>query len=331
MPIAFLTGGTGFVGGHVARTLCAEGWTVRVLARDAARVRRALLSGLPIEVVAGDLSENAALAKAAAGADAIVHAAGLVKARRLEDYREVNQRGTQRLVAAASESAPGAIFVHLSSQAAAGPSIGGRPVTESDPPRPISWYGTSKREGEIAVSESWPGPWIILRPGVIFGPGDRGVFLYFRMAASGWIPLPAGETRVEIIGAEQAALAIARAASRPDLAGRTGFLCDAEPVRLADLAAMIAALPRRRARVIRVPDVAVRLLGRVESLRETITGRSRPFNADKAREILAGDWLCDGAPMREALRLPPPRPLPERLRAAWDWYLQAGWLPGAAL
>lgn len=331
MPIAFLTGGTGFVGGHVARALCEQGWRVRLLARDARRAQGPLLQGLSLDVVSGDLSDQKALAKAVAGADAIVNAAGLTKARTLEDYREVNLRGTQRLLAAAQESAPDALFLHVSSQAAAGPARDGRPIVESDEARPVSWYGLSKREGEVAVARSWKGPWITLRPAVVFGPGDRGLFVYFRMATRGWIPLPAGETRIQLIGAERAALAIARAASCRELRGRTGFLCDPEPVRLAELAGQIASLPRRPARVVPIPNAAVRLLGFSESLLETVTRRSRPFNADKAKEILAGDWLCDGAPVRQALGLPPAPPLPEGLRDAWNWYWSAGWLPGAIL
>ena len=144
------------------------------------------------------------------------------------------------------------------------------------------------------MTESWKGPWIVLRPGVIYGPGDRGLLSYFRLAAAGWIPLPAANARIQMIAADRAALAIARASGRADLSGRTVFLCDPEPVRLSDLAGAIAALPGRPARVMRVPDAAVRLLGLGETLLESILRRSRPFNADKAREILAGDWLCDG-------------------------------------
>jgi 2-alkyl-3-oxoalkanoate reductase len=331
MPIAFLTGGTGFVGGHVARALCQEGWRVRMLARDSRRAEGPLLEGLSFEVVSGDLNGSKGLAEAISGADAIVHVAGLVKARTLEEYRGVNLRGTEYLLAAARESAPAALFLNVSSQAAAGPARGGRPVAEGDRARPISWYGLSKREGELSVERSWRGPWVNLRPGVVFGPGDRGLFSYFQMAAAGWIPLPAGQSRIQLIGAERAALGIARAVSRPELWGRTGFLCDPEPVRLASLATQIASLPRRRARVVPVPNAAVRLLGFSESLLERLTRRSRPFNADKAREILAGDWLCDGAPVRQAVDLPAAPPLSEELRAAWDWYRAAGWLPGARL
>ncbi len=328
MRTALLTGGTGFVGSHVARALASEGWRVRLLARDPRRVDAGLLSGLPIEVVAAGLDRAPDLERAAAGAGAIVHVAGLTKARTLEEYREVNVQCTERLLEAARAVAPDAHFVLVSSQAAAGPSIGGRPVGHGDPARPVSWYGVSKREAEEAVERLWKGPWTVLRPGVVYGPGDRGLFVYFKMAATGWIPVPAGRTRIQLVGAELAALAIARAAGKAELAGQIRFLCAPEAVAVGDLAAAIAASSGRQGRLIRVPDVVVRLLGAAETVVETLTRRSRPFNADKARELLAGDWLCDTGPLARELALPAPVPLSEGLSAAWTWYRKAGWLPG---
>ncbi len=306
MRTAFLTGGTGFVGGHVARALAREGWTVRLLARDPRRVDAGAFAGLPVEVVPGGLENEADLARMIAGAGAIVHVAGLTKARTLEEYRAVNVQGTERLLAAARRAAPEAHFVLVSSQAAAGPAIAGRPVSHGDPARPVSWYGLSKREGEQAVEGAWKGPWTVLRPGVVYGPGDRSLFVYFRMASTGWIPVPAGKTRVHVIGAERAALAVARAAGKRELAGQIRFLSDPEPVAVGDLAAAIAGASGRPGRLIRVPDAVVRLLGGAETLVETLTRRSRPFNADKARELLAGDWLCDAVPVGRELALPAP-------------------------
>jgi nucleoside-diphosphate-sugar epimerase len=321
---ALLTGATGFVGGHVARALTQEGWSVRALARSDPSLSP-LLSGVPVEVVRGDLSSAAELAAAASGCDAIVHAAGLLKARRLEDYREVNRRGTERLVAAAAESSPGATFVYVSTQAAAGPGRNGNPVKPSDPPRPVSWYGVSKLEGEEAVRQRWRGAWIVLRPGVIYGPGDRGLLTYFRMAASGWVPVPAARRHIQIAAVASIALAIARAAGRPDLASRTAFLCDPEPVTVERLAALIARLPARPARLVPVPDVLVRLAGLASTLVELATGKSQPFNADKARELLAGEWLCEPGLAAE-LELPAPIPLHRGLSETWDWYRRQGWL-----
>lgn len=331
MPIAFLTGGTGFVGGHVARALIEQGWKVRLLSRAPGRAGKDLLAGLPVEEVVGDLSDTDRLAGALARVDAIVNVAGLVKARTLDEYREVNVRGTERLLSAAAQSAPEALFLQLSSQAAGGPSRDGRPVSDADAPRPVSWYGRSKLEGEEAVARHWKGPWIVIRPAVVYGAGDRGLLAYFRMAARGWILVPAARTRIQVIGIDEVALAVARAAGRRDFSGKTGFLCDPESLSVGELAEMIARLPRRPARLIPVPDLAVRLIGLSETLLETVTRRSRTFNADKAREILAGDWLCEGGPLRRALELPGGAPLEQGLEATWAWYARAGWLAGAVL
>ncbi len=327
MRTAFLTGGTGFIGGHVARSLAAEGWKVRLLVRDPRRAAGPLLEGVPTEVVAGRLEDEAALAAALSGVDAIVHVAGLTQARTFGEYREVNARGTERLVSAGRGVAPDAHFVLISTQAAAGPAREGRPVRDEDPARPISWYGRSKREGEEIVASGWPGPWTVLRPVVVYGPGDTGLFQYFKLAASGWIPVPAASTRIQLVGAERAALAVVRTLGRAELYGKIRFLSDPEPVTLRTLAETVSGHSGRRGRLIAVPDGLVRVLGVAETALETVTRRSQPFNADKAREILAGDWLCDGRPLDRALELPDPVPVSEGIRAAWAWYRGAGWLP----
>lgn len=325
MPAAFVTGGTGFVGWHVAKALLAEGWTVRALARGGPG-RRSGLEELPVEIVPGDLSSPADLARGLAGCEAVVHAAGLVKARTLADYRAVNVGGTERLLAAAKTVCPDAVFVSVSSQAAAGPALGGRPVAEGDLSRPVSWYGISKLEGEQAVARDWRGPWVVLRPAVLYGPRDRGLLTYFQMVERGFVPVPAARARIQLGPVEEAALGIARAASRPDLSGRVGFLCDPQPVTVRELATRVAATAGRRVRVVEIPDAVVRLAGALETWRERLAGESRPFNADKARELLAGDWLCDPSPMRRDLALPEPPGLDEGLVRTWAWYRENGWL-----
>jgi nucleoside-diphosphate-sugar epimerase len=321
---ALLTGATGFVGGHAARALLDEGWTVRALVRSDP-ARSPLLAALPLEFVRGDLSVASDLESAVRECQAIVHVAGLVKARTLDEYRAVNVRATERLAAAAARAAPTAVFVLVSSQSAAGPARDGRPVAAADPARPVSWYGASKLEGEEALGRAFPGARIVLRPGVVYGPGDTGLLTFFRMAAKGLVAVPGGARRIQVVAAERAARAIARASGRPDLGGTTAFLCDPAPIAIGRLAGLIAGLPRRPARLFSVPDFAVRLAGAAETLREAITRRSRPFNADKARELLAGEWLCQ-AGLEKELDLAPPVPLERGLREAWDWYLRQGWL-----
>ncbi|HEX7254223.1 MAG TPA: NAD(P)-dependent oxidoreductase [Thermoanaerobaculia bacterium] len=325
MPTCFLTGATGFLGHHVARALVDEGWNVRALVRgDASRLER--LSKLPLVPIQGDLSGRTDLSTSLAGCDAIVHVAGVVKARTLDEYREGNARTTKRLVEWGARVCPSARFVYVSSQAAAGPAREGRPVTELDAPQPVSWYGVSKREGEEAVVRGWKGLWLVIRPGVVYGPGDRGLLVMFRSAAKGLLPVPAGRTRVQIIFAEQAGLAIARAAGSRSVAGRTSFLCDPISTSIRDLCSAIARLRNPPARLLPIPNLILLTAGLLETLREAATHRSRPFNADKAREILAGDWLCDGLPLRQDLNLPAPIPLEDGLAQTWQWYRDRGWI-----
>ena len=128
MPAAFVTGGTGFVGWHVANALLAEGWSVRALARGGP-LRRTGLDELAVDVVAGDLPASATstasatsyVDRALQGCSAVVHCAGLVKARSLADYRAVNVLGTERLLGVAAKACPTAVFVYVSSQSAGGP------------------------------------------------------------------------------------------------------------------------------------------------------------------------------------------------------------------
>lgn len=323
----FVTGATGFVGSHVTRALCDDGWNVRALARRRGDARQLGFGNLDVEIVHGDLCAGIDLARAARGCDAIVHVAGLVRnARTLAHYQAVNVHGTERLLRAARQSAPDALFVFVSSQAAAGPARDGRPVREGDIARPVSWYGVSKRQGEEAVEREWKGPWIVLRPAVVYGPGDRGLLPVFRAASRGWVPVPAGRSRIQVIHAGEAALAIARAAGRPDLTGRTGFLCDPDPMTVRDFTRAIARLATRPARLVPVPALLVRVAGLAEAFRAMTTPRSGPLNVDKTRELLAGDWLCDPAPLRRDLALPAPTPLEDGLRAAWNWYAREGWL-----
>lgn len=298
MKTVFVTGATGFVGSHTASLFLKEGWHVKALVR---RPDRPGLLPAGTEVVPGDLLEADRYRDALRGCDAVVHVAGAVKALNLAGYEAVNVEGAQAIARAADESCPEAMFVLVSSQAAAGPARTGAPVTENDPPAPVSWYGQSKLAGEEAVARTFRGNWCIVRPCVVYGPGDPGVLELFRTIQRGWAPVVAGgRMRVQLIAVEDLARVLFVAARRPDLKGRRGFAA-VDTVTMNDLTEVIAQLRNPPARRISVPTMAVRLVGVLETLREQITRSARPFNRDKARELLQRDWICDSAPFLQAL------------------------------
>ena len=96
-----ITGATGFFGRYIVRAFAARGWRVRILARQP--IDHPQLAGLQLDVVSGDLSNKAALRTLVDGADAIVHAAGLIKASSAAAFEAVNIQGTANLARAIEE------------------------------------------------------------------------------------------------------------------------------------------------------------------------------------------------------------------------------------
>src|SRR5512137_1388348 len=104
MATALVTGGTGFVGSHIVRTLVEAGHTVRVLRRPTSRLD--LLSDLPVEHAIGDLLDTAALEAAMRGCDWVFHTAAVAdywRAQRVKMYL-VNVHGTRNILDAAQRA-----------------------------------------------------------------------------------------------------------------------------------------------------------------------------------------------------------------------------------
>lgn len=323
----FLSGGTGFVGGHVARLFLAAGWRVRALVR---RPERPGLLPAEAEIVRGDLVDADGYRDHLKGCDVVVHGAAVTRARSLAEFRRVNVAGTEAIVDAARASCPDAMFVHVSSQAAAGPARAGVPVREADPPAPVSWYGRSKLESEQAVAGSHHGPWCVVRPSVVYGAGDSGLLTMFALVGRGVAPIVGGgRRRVQLLAVEDLARVLFVAAQRPDLHGRRGFAAG-DTVSMGELVREIAALRSPRARTIAVPDAAIRLLGRMTSLRDRVTGSVSALNRDKVSEMLQADWLCDAEPFLRDLQITPAVYWRDGIRRVCRWYADARWLPTGA-
>ncbi|MFQ5529200.1 MAG: NAD-dependent epimerase/dehydratase family protein, partial [Gemmatimonadota bacterium] len=109
-----LTGGTGFLGSHVAELLCKRGHDVRATVRRTSDTR--WLDPLPLEQIVADLSDPSGLAAALEGTGAVVHVGGLTSAPDASTYERVNALGTGALAAAAGEAGIER-FVYVSSLA----------------------------------------------------------------------------------------------------------------------------------------------------------------------------------------------------------------------
>jgi dihydroflavonol-4-reductase len=316
-----ITGATGFVGGTLVRRLVragVDGAHIRCLVRDRARAARL---GLPPESLReGDLGDPAggpALAAAAAGAATVVHIAGTLHGNRRRDFDLVNVDGTARLIDAlrsvGGDGAPPHV-VCVSSLAAAGPSTDG--ATSAVPPdraTPVSWYGDSKRRGELAVVGSGL-PFTILRPPVVYGPGDAATRLLFGQARAVVTAVPPRPRPLSAIHVDDVVTAVL-AALRVRPPGTFLPLDGPQRTDTHALLRAIAAACGRRPRLLPVPMWLARAAAAAADVWAQGTGRSSFFNRDKMRELGACGWVADGTMAREHLGFVPAIALEDGLAA----------------
>jgi len=325
--IVLVTGASGFLGSHIAERLVADGHSVRLLLR-AASSREWL--AFPHEVILGDVTDPASLPGAVSGVDAIVHAAGLVKARSELEFAQVNAEGTANLLRAIEAHAPDIKrFVYVSSLAAHGPSPDGRPRPLDAPPRPVSAYGRSKLAAENLVRRSTvSGRSVIFRPPAIYGPRDPALVPFFRLARFRIAPLlMGGHNRISIVYGPDAARAVALAAtSEAPVDGKTYTLEDGAVHTWRDLLAAVESAVGSRAMRLSCPRWAFQGGALVSEAFGFVTRRSVPLTLDKVREMAQSDWVCDSAALYQDLAWSASTGIHEGARLTGDWYRAHGWI-----
>lgn len=176
-----ITGATGFIGLHTAKKLVDEGHEVFALVRSPQKCQQ--LKSWGVKLVPGSL-EKIKEAKIPQ-VNGVIHLAGLIKARSKKEYFEVNTEATRHLLEALSSSHLKK-FVFVSSLSARGPN------KEKDNPQglgPMSAYGESKfKAEEIVCNYQNQFPICIVRPPIVYGPGDVETFSFFKMFKWGFFP-----------------------------------------------------------------------------------------------------------------------------------------------
>ena len=184
-----LTGGTGFLGSHIAELLSRDGIKVRAIIRTTSDT--ALLRQLAnVELVNVSLSDKSALAQAVRGVDAVINSAALVKAVNKDQFMQVNVGATENLLEAVIMSGVKLQrFVLISSIAAVGPNAPGEILRSNCKTDPVTWYGRSKLASERMTHKYIEQiPVTILRPVSLYGPRDKGSLTIFRCIKSGILP-----------------------------------------------------------------------------------------------------------------------------------------------
>lgn len=320
-----VTGGSGFIGSHLVERLCSGGERVRCLVRQK-KTRRKNYAGLPpqAEAVFGELIGGAGLEEAFEGIDTVIHVAGVTKALTMDDYYAGNVRATENLARAMKGRA--IRLVHVSSLAAAGPSLDGTPLGEDAAPRPLTHYGKSKLAGERVVRELIPDA-VIVRPPVVYGPRDTDVFRILKPFTQGVaFQISGGERWFSAIYVKDLADGLIAAARAAGGAGRTYFLTNSKPVSWSELGAATARIVGRTARIVRVPGAIAYAAGWCAELWAQATGKPGILSREKVREAQCSYWTCDARRAAEEIGFEARTPLEAGLAETLAWYREAGWL-----
>ncbi len=247
-----VTGATGFVGSHLVRRLAADGHAVRILARSSARAE--LFGGLGVDVVLGDVTDSAAVNRAVAGIEVVYHLAGAFQGVKSDaEYRQVNVEGTRHVVEAALHHRVQRL-VHCSTCGVHGPTVN-EPITEDSPLRYAPWnlYEATKAEGEQLVLRAAAECGLsaaVVRPAVIYGPGDLRLLKLFRaIAKRRFVMLGSGRVRYHLVYVEDVVEGLLACAAHPRAVGEAFLVAGPECPTLNEVVAWIAGavgVPRPR-------------------------------------------------------------------------------------
>jgi nucleoside-diphosphate-sugar epimerase len=323
-----VTGASGLLGGHVAERLASRGDRVRALVRGTSK-RQHLLKLARVELFEGSLEDAERVREAIDGVDAVVHCAGVVKARVTDEFFTVNVGGTSNLIDAARRAKQRLKrFVHVSSLEACGPSADGAPVSP-DQENPVTANGRSRLAAEkLVLSAKNDVPVVILRPGAIYGPRDGEILEAFKAIQRGLLPLVAGGGAKGVwIYATDCAEACLRAIEADVPSGRTYFVDDGcGPIDQRQMLADAETALGKRAFVrasLPVP-VFMAIARGVETLGR-VTNRPVMLTREKANMLLQ-HWVCSSDTTRQELGWAPEVPWSEGVRRAVQWYRENGWL-----
>jgi NADH dehydrogenase len=289
-----VTGGTGFVGGHVVRALRDAGRHVRVLVRDPGAAGE--LEALGCELVEGDMTEPETLGRALDGVACVVHLVAIRQGKD-EQFERIMSRGTRDLVDAAHREGVGR-FVHMSA-------LGTNERTKDLVP-----YYRAKWEMEQAVQGSGL-PYVVFRPSFVFG-ADGGILPTFRRIARLAPVTPitgSGEQRIQPIWVDDVAAYFTRAVELEDATNRTFDLGGPDVVDWNELWARL-----KRALGVRRPSIHLPMaFMRANALVTERLPGDVPLTRDLLKMMEAGDNVATNDDAARTFGLPLV-PLDEQLR-----------------
>jgi nucleoside-diphosphate-sugar epimerase len=323
-----VTGATGFLGTSLVRRLLGGGARVRVLVRSPTKARALIDQGA--EPVRGDITDRRAVAAAVDEATIVYHLAGrlFVPGVPAAEYQRIHVEGTKVVLASCREDPRLERFVYCSTTGVLGVT-GDRPADESAPFRPTNIYEATKADGELAVRDAWRDgfPAVIVRPGLVYGPGDLHLLAFFRsVLRRQFRPIGRRPVWLHPIYIDDMTEALVRCGQRAAAIGECFHIAGREPVRLAGLAEAIARAGGTRLPRGHIPLPAARALAVVGDRLPPKLKPSAPLTRSRL-DFLTHSRVYDVAKAESLLDFAAETDLSTGTARSMAWYRDQGYLP----
>ena len=323
-----VTGATGYTGRVLVKRLLEAGTKVRAIARASSDLSP--FREMDVEWVRGEIYDADTIHNAMDGIQYVFHvAAAFREAKSTEqDYWNVHVGSTQLLCSEALKQLDFKRFIHVSTMGVHGHIIN-PPGDENSPFAPGDGYQRTKAEADKWITEfglTNDFPYTIIRPCAIYGPGERRLLKLFKMANKSYFPiLGKGKCWYHLVHVEDLVGGMMRAAVEEKALGEAFIIGASEPIRLEDMAAIIAKVYANKLRVIRLPIGPFFLLG---DLCERVC---KPFKIEppiyrRRVAFYSKDRNFSTQKMRDILGYQPKYENEAGIIESAKWYAEHGWL-----
>lgn len=258
-----VTGGTGFTGHNLSQKLLEEGHSVRLLVRSRSRVQ--LQATERLEIVEGDIRDQAAVERSVKGVEKVFNIAAMYRSAASvdQDYHDIHVKGTEHLLRAALKYEVGR-FVHCSTVGVHG-DVKEPPATEESPYAPADIYQRTKLEGELWAREFADKNSIalsVIRPTAIYGPGDMRLLKLFKLAVRGITPVVGdGNIYYHMVFIDDLVQGFMLASESEAAVGEVFIIGGEENMTLNDLLSTISRIANRPETKMHLPALPFQLIG----------------------------------------------------------------------
>lgn len=334
MANVLITGASGFIGSFLVEEALKKGHTVYAGIRHSSA--KTYLADPGIRFLEFDFSTRqkviSVLEQCRTGGirfDYIIHNAGVTKARKKEDFYNVNCGNTIHFIEALKDT--GMVpqkFVFMSSLAAYGPGdpVTGEPVRLSDPPKPIELYGKSKLAAEQYITAQHDFPWLIFRPTGVYGPREKDYFVFFQTISRGLEPYIGFKEQILTFIYVRDLVRLITDALSSRVVQQAYFVSDGKEYTSRQFADITKKELGKSTFRITVPLFLVQAIATTGERIAGLWGGIPTLNSDKYNVLSSTNWRCEWEPLRRDFGFRAEYDLAKGVQEVIAWYRREGWL-----